>query len=194
MPSFYPWQPILKSSKARTTKMDIPIIILAIALAIFIVIDIITLLRYREFIRLSVLKYRNKAALEIQEDWGLLATGKSDDYQLEVRWLQAVQKSFLLFQEKNHDYGSNNLASGGLKGVALRMGDKVSRIWTLVGLRGDRGQKIKDESIGDSFMDLANYAIIGYLMVNGAWSSSEGVSDNFGRVAIKEVLEELLKD
>lgn len=45
-------------------------------------------------------------------------------------------------------------------GAAIRMGDKMRRLEAAV-----RGQQLRNESIEDSFLDLAVYAIIGLILV-----------------------------
>jgi hypothetical protein len=45
-------------------------------------------------------------------------------------------------------------------GAAIRMGDKMRRLEAAV-----RGQQLQNESIEDSFLDLAVYAIIGLILV-----------------------------
>lgn len=71
-----------------------------------------------------------------------------------------------LYIRKNHDYGDSfhkqfvewdkDVKNGGLVMSAMRIGDKYSRIRSL--LKEDA--KVKDESIEDTLTDLANYAIM----------------------------------
>lgn len=105
-------------------------------------------------------------------DWGHLATGVSGDYEIEVNWLRTAQELFEIFCMKQHDYGPDNIAVGGTKGVALRMGDKMSRLWNLTGLStGGKEQagKVSDESLVDTFLDHADYGIIGAMVARGQW-------------------------
>ena len=70
---------------------------------------------------------------------------------------------------KNQDYGDGNplgnfMESEGLgipafQGILVRMSDKWSRIKSLVKKERMLG-KVKDESIEDTLIDLANYAIL----------------------------------
>ena len=69
---------------------------------------------------------------------------------------------------KQTDYGPSNIANapgGPINGLRVRIFDKVSRINNLV----DTGAEPENESIKDSFLDLANYAIIGLMVLNDQW-------------------------
>lgn len=65
-----------------------------------------------------------------------------------------------LYARKNHDYGDSfgkSFEKEGFAAARIRMGDKMNRIDTLT--RGEKAQ-VQDESIRDTFLDLANYAIM----------------------------------
>lgn len=65
-----------------------------------------------------------------------------------------------LYEKKNHDYGDSFHQSFLEEGTAMpriRLGDKFSRFKTLT-LNGN--QQVQDESIRDTLLDLANYAIM----------------------------------
>jgi hypothetical protein len=73
-----------------------------------------------------------------------------------------------LLLEKHHDYGPSNIANspgGELNGLRVRMHDKLARINHLI----DNDLDPANESLRDSFVDLANYAIIGLLVLDGQW-------------------------
>jgi len=70
-----------------------------------------------------------------------------------------------LYARKNHDYGDSfhqTFMEEGLAMTRIRLGDKFSRFKTLSKLSANDGdqQKVTDESIRDTLMDLANYAIM----------------------------------
>lgn len=78
--------------------------------------------------------------------------------------------------DKNADYGPGNLALTGTIGVAVRLGDKVCRLLNLLGFRFEVKyggftdlQHPKFESLDDTLMDAANYAVMGLLLRRGAW-------------------------
>lgn len=65
-----------------------------------------------------------------------------------------------LYERKNKDYGDSFHASFIEEGMAMariRLSDKLNRFKTLT--KSDH-QEVKDESIRDTLIDLANYAIM----------------------------------
>lgn len=65
-----------------------------------------------------------------------------------------------LYERKNHDYGDSfhqTFIEEGMAMARIRLGDKFSRFKTLS--RSGK-QKVNDESIRDTLIDLANYAIM----------------------------------
>lgn len=65
-----------------------------------------------------------------------------------------------LYAKKNHDYGDSfhqTFVEEGMAMARIRLGDKFNRFKTLS--RGNE-QKVNDESIRDTLIDLANYAIM----------------------------------
>ncbi len=85
---------------------------------------------------------------------------------------QTEALSYLLIK-KQHDYGPKNIADapgGPLNGLRVRIFDKISRINHLI----DTGANPENESLRDSFMDLANYGIIAMMVLDGEW---EGVNN-----------------
>ena len=73
-----------------------------------------------------------------------------------------------LLLRKHRDYGPKNIAhspGGAINGLRVRMHDKLARINHLI----DNNATPENESLRDSFIDLANYAIIGLLVLDGEW-------------------------
>lgn len=65
-----------------------------------------------------------------------------------------------LYEKKNHDYGDSfhqTFEEEGMAMTRIRLGDKLSRFKTL---SCGAEQKVNDESIRDTLIDLANYAIM----------------------------------
>lgn len=65
-----------------------------------------------------------------------------------------------LYEKKNHDYGDSFHLSFLEEGMAMpriRLGDKFNRFKTL---SRNNTQQVNDESIRDTLIDLANYAIM----------------------------------
>lgn len=69
---------------------------------------------------------------------------------------------------KNEDYGPDNILKspgGAINGLNVRLFDKVARLNNLIS-----NNKIpNNESVRDTFIDIANYAIIGLLVVDDNW-------------------------
>jgi hypothetical protein len=65
-----------------------------------------------------------------------------------------------LYAQKNHDYGDSfakSYAEYGMNMPCIRLEDKLNRLKALT-KKGD--QQVSDESIEDTLLDLANYAIM----------------------------------
>lgn len=72
-----------------------------------------------------------------------------------------------LYERKNHDYGDSfhsTFVEEGLAMSRIRLGDKFSRFKTL---SRDPERMVDDESIRDTLLDLANYAIMTLLEMDG---------------------------
>lgn len=66
----------------------------------------------------------------------------------------------VLYARKNHDYGDSfhqTFTEEGMAMARIRLGDKLSRFKSLT---KSGVQEVKDESIRDTLIDLANYAIM----------------------------------
>lgn len=66
-----------------------------------------------------------------------------------------------LYERKNHDYGNSfhkTFVEEGMAMARIRLDDKLNRFKTLSRSSGD--WKVRDESIRDTLLDLANYAIM----------------------------------
>lgn len=70
--------------------------------------------------------------------------------------------------KKQNDYGPTNISrspGGPLNGLRVRIHDKISRINHLI----DSGVEPENESLKDSFLDLANYNIIAMMVLDKKW-------------------------
>lgn len=90
-----------------------------------------------------------------------------------------IQKEmYEMFARKHMDYGLNNIALGGdivnnsddkqfsLTGLCIRLTDKISRLKNLL-INGKAF--VEGEGIQDTFIDIANYGIIGLLVGRDKW-------------------------
>ena len=91
---------------------------------------------------------------------------------------QIIQlEMYKMFAAKHMDYGLNNIALGGdltnkkdkkfsLTGLCIRLTDKISRLKNLL----TNGKNyVKGEGMEDTFIDIANYGIIGLLVGRNKW-------------------------
>ena len=72
---------------------------------------------------------------------------------------QITNEMIELYEKKNHDYGDSfgeTYRKLGLISAVTRISDKVNRLQSL----STKEQKINDESIRDTLIDLANYAVL----------------------------------
>ncbi|KAA9242186.1 DUF1599 domain-containing protein [Aerococcus mictus] len=70
-----------------------------------------------------------------------------------------------LYDRKNSDYGNSfdrSIDQFGLVASAVRLGDKYNRFSQLI----NANQQVKDESIRDTLIDLANYAVMTILWLD----------------------------
>jgi len=70
--------------------------------------------------------------------------------------------------KKQADYGPHNIGrapGGALNGLIVRIHDKISRIMHLTSNDVDP----QNESLRDSYVDLANYALIALMVLDGTW-------------------------
>ena len=73
---------------------------------------------------------------------------------------------FETYEAKNHDYGNSVQNTYDLFGdisFLTRINDKINRLNTLC---TKDEMKVKDESINDTILDLANYAVLFYITRN----------------------------
>ena len=88
------------------------------------------------------------------------------------------EEQYELFAKKMLDYGLNNITLGGdivnnsddkkfsLTGLTIRLTDKINRLRNLV-VSGKN--YVKDEGMEDTFIDIANYGVIGMLVGRDKW-------------------------
>ena len=88
---------------------------------------------------------------------------------LGVNYDEIVRELKSVLLSKQADYGPLNisLAPGGpLNGLRVRMFDKLQRLSHIYETKNDTPN---NETLRDTFVDLANYAIIGILVQTGQW-------------------------
>lgn len=97
-------------------------------------------------------------------------TGNSEDtpysFPSEVASIFAELEELLL--SKHKDYGPKNISQspgGPLNGLRVRLWDKLARLNNLT----DNNSLPQHESLEDTFKDMANYAVIGLLVLRDKW-------------------------
>jgi hypothetical protein len=97
-------------------------------------------------------------------------TSIARELHLEVHLSNTVNELSELLLSKHKDYGPKNISQapgGAINGLRVRMHDKLARINNLI----DSGANPEHESLEDSFKDMANYAIIGLLVLRKQWDN-----------------------
>lgn len=75
------------------------------------------------------------------------------------QFMSITQNMAKTYAAKNHDYGNSfeeSLDEFGLVASVVRLGDKMNRIKSLI----KKEAQVRDESIKDTLLDMANYAIM----------------------------------
>ena len=98
--------------------------------------------------------------------------------ELSKEFKQIQIEMYAMFAAKHMDYGLNNIALGGdivnnsddkqfsLTGLCIRLTDKISRLKNLL-INGR--SFVVGEGMEDTFIDIANYGIIGLLVGRNKW-------------------------
>lgn len=97
--------------------------------------------------------------------------------ELSQEFKKIQDEMYRMFAAKHMDYGLQNISLGGdltkendkkfsLTGLAIRLTDKISRLRNLL----TNGRNfVKGEGMEDTFLDVANYGIIGLLVGRNKW-------------------------
>jgi len=90
-----------------------------------------------------------------------------------------MDEMYELFCRKQRNYGSGNISLGtmlktedekrlALMGLFFRKNDKIQRIKQLVAL--SQPNEVENESVADTYTDLAIYSIISLIVLNDEWA------------------------
>ena len=83
------------------------------------------------------------------------------------RFKQITDEMVKLYEKKSSDYGNSThdtYMKYGAVAYLVRMEDKINRVRSLT---QNNNQKVQDEKIHDSLVDLANYSILMLLELEG---------------------------
>ena len=114
----------------------------------------------------------------IDDETNQIITIFEEEYPELSNEFQVIQdEMYEMFARKHMDYGLNNIALGGdltnkedkkfsLTGLCIRLTDKISRLKNLL-INGR--SFVQGEGMEDTFIDIANYGIIGLLVGRDKW-------------------------
>ena len=108
---------------------------------------------------------------------GVIEVFESEYPELADEFKHIQDEMYEMFARKHMDYGLNNIALGGdltdesdkkfsLTGLCIRLTDKISRLKNLL---SNGKNYVKGEGMEDTFIDIANYGIIGLLVGRDKW-------------------------
>ena len=108
---------------------------------------------------------------------GVIEVFETEYPELTDEFKSIQSEMYEMFARKHMDYGLNNIALGGdltnaedkkfsLTGLAIRLTDKISRLKNLL---SNGKNYVKGEGMEDTFIDIANYGIIGLLVGRDKW-------------------------
>jgi hypothetical protein len=85
-----------------------------------------------------------------------------------------IEQMYQTHLDKNADYSPMNILATGFVGVVTRIWDKVARLMNLTGFDIRKGtlnafKEPKNESVEDTLLDLANYAVIALILKRERW-------------------------
>lgn len=88
--------------------------------------------------------------------------------QLEINKITSEMVEILT--KKNSDYAGtiDNISLTGLNGISVRILDKAVRSHSLI--NSGKETQIKEEALRDTLLDLANYCLIGIMLLDGTWN------------------------
>jgi|TARA_B100000085_G_C18183667_1_gene366597 hypothetical protein len=125
---------------------------------------------------MGLLDRKKKIESSIKQD-SIIRTFENEYPELAEEFIAIQKEMYKMFAAKHLDYGLQNISLGGdltkekdkkfsLTGLAIRLTDKVSRLRNLL-VNGKNF--VKGEGMEDTFIDMANYSIIGLLVGRDKW-------------------------
>lgn len=93
-----------------------------------------------------------------------MSSSQSDPQTLDQAFAQVNDQVLQMFLNKHRDYGKGNILSIEELGIALRIMEKVQRLKNLL---MKPGEKPVNESIEETWIDIATYAVIAVLYRRG---------------------------
>ena len=101
--------------------------------------------------------------------WTEIAIQAVEDLRLNNEWDSSEMATLLA--SKQHDYGHGNITTFGLKGVLVRLSDKVERLINL------KSKQARNESAVDTLRDIVGYCVIALMLHDETFNLDLG--DNY---------------
>lgn len=98
-----------------------------------------------------------------------------DDFELDS--LDIYEELWDILIKKQKDYGPNNIRNspgGPLNGLQVRLYDKMSRLINLI----ESGVEPENESLRDTFVDIANYGVIGVMILDNTFPGAKDYNES----------------
>lgn len=95
----------------------------------------------------------------------LLTNLKPEHEELILDFFDVLLNALAVFKYKQYDYGPGNIAGFGEVGVLVRLNDKIERLKNLM----LNNKEINNESVYDTWLDIANYGLIGLMCKENLW-------------------------
>lgn len=111
------------------------------------------------------------ADMKATKSFEMVCDGSSGDQALEQEMASHFLSVFEIFKKKQASYGPGNISEFGLKGVIIRMNDKMKRL-IKIGYHGDPNP-LGDETLDDTLTDMADYAVIAMVVRAGRWPGAK---------------------
>lgn len=133
--------------------------------------------KYYEIVSEEEMDKLEKETKNTIDGLGVIEVFESEYPELAGEFKNIQEEMYEMFARKHMDYGLNNIALGGdltsesdkkfsLTGLCIRLTDKVSRLKNLL---ANGKNYVKGEGMEDTFIDIANYGIIGLLVGRDKW-------------------------
>ena len=135
-----------------------------------------TITKYHEMMSDREIMNAKRGDFEAYND--VVAHFEAEYPELSKEFKNIQKEMYEIFARKHMDYGLNNIALGGdivnnsddkqfsLTGLCIRLTDKISRLKNLL-INGR--SFVEGEGMQDTFIDIANYGIIGLLVGRDKW-------------------------
>jgi hypothetical protein len=110
--------------------------------------------------------------------WTEIAIQAVQDLRLRDQWDSGQMCTLLA--SKQHDYGHGNITAFGMKGVLVRLSDKVER---LINLKSKKS-KAQNESVIDTLRDIVGYCVIALMLNDETFNLDLG--DNYANESVSD--------